>query len=197
MTVDGAKQLVAQSEKTLAGIAVADGKPLWQVPTPVEGRVYNSATPLVDGQTLMYTGQGKGTRAAKVEKQGDGFALKDLWTNDKAGTGYNTPVLKDGYLYGFSTSGNFWCLDAKTGQEAWTDGASRDRSGFGSIVDAGAALVALPSSSELTVFKPSAKGYEELARIKVSAEATYAHPVLAGKRIYVKDKETLTAWTVE
>ena len=195
MTVDGTKQVVAQTEKSLVGLAVADGKLLWQVPCPTEGRFYNSATPIVDGQTVFYTGQGKGTKAAKIGKQGDGFVANPLWTNAELGAGFSTPVLKDGFLFGLSGGGFFYCLNAQTGQAAWTDTVRRDN--FGAVLDAGSVILALPGNSELTVFKPSDKRYEELARIKLSDTPVYAHPVIAENRVFVKDRDTLTLWTVD
>ena len=47
--------------------------------------------------------------------------------------------------------------------------------------------MALPSNSELIVFKPNDKEYTELARIKVSDTPIYAHPVIAGNRIFIKE----------
>ena len=38
---------------------------------------------------------------------------------------------------------------------------------------------------------------ELLVRIKVSDTPVYAHPVIAGNRIYIKGKETLTMWAIE
>jgi hypothetical protein len=52
-------------------------------------------------------------------------------------------------------------------------------------------------SSELIVFEPSDKKFIELARFKVAATPTYAYPVVSGNRIYVKDEESLTLWTIE
>jgi len=46
-------------------------------------------------------------------------------------------------------------------------------------------------------FKPNGEKYEELARIKVADTPVYAHPVLAGNLIYVKDENTLTMFTIE
>jgi outer membrane protein assembly factor BamB len=192
----GAKQIVAQTEKSLVGVAASDGKLLWQLPAQPGGRCYNSATPIVDGQTVYYTGQGKGTKAVKVEKQADGFAAKELWSNEQLGTGFNTPVLKDGRLYGLSDQGYFFCLNAQTGQAAWTD-TSRLSSNFGAILDAGSVLLALPEKTGLIAFKPSDKQYEELARIKVSDTPIYAHPVVAGKRLFVKDQDAVTLWMLE
>jgi outer membrane protein assembly factor BamB len=195
-TVAGTKQLVTMTEKSIVGVGVADGKLLWQVPFPARGMAYNAATLIVDGDTVFYTGQGRGTKAVKIEKQGDGFAAKELWNNAEIGVQFNTPVLKDGLLYGLSDKAVFFCLDAKTGQAAWID-AVRRGGNFAASLDAGTVIVALPSNSELTVFKPSGKEYAELARIKVAGTATYAHPVIAGNRIFVRDQDTVALWTIE
>jgi hypothetical protein len=37
----------------------------------------------------------------------------------------------------------------------------------------------------------------ELARWKVSDTPIYAHPVVAGKRIFIKDRKALTAWAMD
>jgi len=104
-------------------------------------------------------------------------------------------VLKNGLLFGMSEHGSFFCLRAATGEMAWTTEGDRQR--FGSIVDAGPVVLALAADSEFIAFRPGDKKYEELARIKVSDTQTYAHPIVSGKRVFVKDKETLTLWMVE
>jgi outer membrane protein assembly factor BamB len=195
MTADGAKQVVVQTTKNLVGLAVADGKLLWQIPTVPQGRFWNSATPIVDGQTVIYTGQGKGTRAVRIEKQGDGFAAKELWCNEELGTTYNTPVLKDGLLFGLSDRGNLFCIDAKTGRTAWKDSARREN--FGAVLDVGRVLLALPSTSELVAYKPDGKAFAEVAKYKVAETPVYAHPVLSGKRVFVKDQESLALLMIE
>jgi outer membrane protein assembly factor BamB len=196
MTAADTKQIVTLTDKSVVGVAMADGKLLWQLPFPPQRRAYNAATPIVDGQTVIYMGAGRGAKAVKIEKQGDGFTATELWSNPDLAPQYNTPVLKGGLLFGMSNRGNLFCLDAKTGRTAWLDETGRDRGGFGAIVDAGPCLLALPSSSELIVYKPSAKQFEQIAAIKVSEASTYAHPVLAGNRIIVRDQETVTLYTV-
>ena len=69
--------------------------------------------------------------------------------------------------------------------------------GYGSIVDAGSFLLALTPASELIVFQPGDKAYSELARIKVAESQTYAYPVISGNRVFIKDKDSVTLWTVE
>lgn len=195
MTLDGVKTLVVHAETDLVGLAAADGKLLWQVAVPTRQRFYSSVTPIVDGQTVIYTGQGTGTKAIRIEKAGDGYAANELWSNEDVGTGYNTPVLKDGLLFGISDPGNnLFCMSAHDGKILWTDTTKYGR--FGTVIDAGSVLLALPVS-DLLVIEPSDAKYTELARYKVAQEQVYAYPIVAGNRIYVKDKDSLTLWTLE
>jgi len=196
LTVAGTKQIVTLSEKSIVGVGAADGKLLWQLPFVPAGRAYNAATPIVNGQTVIYTGAGRGTKAVKIDKQGDGFVASELWSNPDLAPQFNTPVLENGLLFGVSNAGNLFCINAETGQTAWTDATQRDRSGFAALVEAGGCLMALPSNSELIVFKPTDKQFEEVAQIKVAQTPTYAHPVIAGNRIIVKDQDAVTMWTL-
>jgi outer membrane protein assembly factor BamB len=195
MTVDGTKQLVTPTEKSLLAIGLADGKLLWQVPFAPQ---YNNGTPIIDGQTVIFSGEGVGTEALKVEKQGDGFAAKELWKKKESANRFNTPVLKDGLLFGLTPAGrgtNLFCMDAKTGDVLWTD--KTPRGGCGAVLDAGSVLLALTSDSNLLAFKPSKTGYEELAKYKVADTPTWAYPVIAGNRVFVKDKDSVILWTME
>ena len=69
--------------------------------------------------------------------------------------------------------------------------------GYGSIVDAGSVLVALTPGAQLVVFEPNGKEYKQLASYKVADGGTHAYPVLSGNRIFIKDKDSVTLWTVE
>ncbi len=194
MSAEGTQQIIVQTEKNLVSLVVADGKLLWQIPSIPKERFYNSASPIVDGPMIIYTGQGEGTRALKVEKQAEGFGTKEIWSNKTIGTGYNTPVMKEGLLFGVSDKGNFFCLNAQTGQEAWTDTNQIDR--FVEILDAGPVLMALSSKSELIVFQPDAAKYHEIVRYKVSDTPVYAYPIISGNRLLIKDQDSVTLRTI-
>ena len=195
MNVENTKMIVEQTKKNIVSVAVANGALLWKIPTPAERRFYNSATPIVNGQIVIFTGQGNGTKSVKIQKEGNNFITKALWSNEELGTAYNTPVLKDGWLFGLSDRGKLYCMNANTGKTVWID--DTDYKNFGAILDAGSVMLALPSNSELIAFKPDEKKYTELAHIKVADTPTYAHPVISGKRIFVKDEETLAMLLVE
>jgi outer membrane protein assembly factor BamB len=132
-------------------------------------------------------------RALQIEKQGDGFAAKELWKGESPNQ-FNTPVLKDGLLFGLSGRRSFFCMNAQAGDVLWTDTIQRGE--CGAVLDAGSVLLALTSDAELVAFKPSNKEYTELARIKVADTPTWAYPIIAGHRVFVKDRETLTLWTL-
>lgn len=251
LTADGTKMVIAEMDKKILGLAVKDGKVLWETAFAVPGRGYNAATPMVDGNVLYYGGSGRPTTAVKIVKEGDTFVAKQLWQNEEINLQFNTPVLKSGTLFGLSATNDFFAI-TKDGKTAWSSPASPQaaaanpppanppqatggeptgtnapalargndggpgregrggpggqggrggrgggRGGYAQIVDAGSVLLALTPASELVAFQPSEKAYTEVARIKVSSTPTYAYPVVSGKRIFVKDKDDVTLFTVE
>ena len=193
----GKEMIVSPTEKSIIGVDLSDGKLLWKIPFVPQRRAYNAATPIVHGNMVIFTGAGRGTKAVKIEKQGEEFLANELWANADLSVQFNTPVLKQDLLYGYTNTGSLFCIDALNGQTAWTDTIKHDRSGFAAILDVGTVVMALPSSSELIVFKPVKEGYSELAKIKVADTPTYASPVLAGNRVYIKDELTITLWKIQ
>ena len=95
--------------------------------------------------------------------------------------------------------------DAKGGRRGGQGGAGRGRGrggrrgggrGYGSVVSAGPVLMGLTPAAELVIYEPSSASFKELARYKVADGQTYAYPVPLGNRIYIKDKNSLTMWTL-
>jgi len=239
MSVDGAKYVVAQTEAKMLALALTDGKLMWETPFAGSGRSYNAATPIVNGQTIIYSGSGRGATAVQLQKEGSGFAAQPLWKNADNSVKFDSPVLKDGFLYGITGRNDLFCLNAADGQTVWTSpvtppapgatpvpagdnpqrgpvpgfgpgsgpggggmrgGGGRGgggREGYGSVVDAGPVLLALTPASQLIAFAPGGSAYAELARIKVADSPTYAYPVVSGKRIFIKDQDSVTLWIVE
>ena len=224
LTLDGVTYVVAETDTKIVALGLADGKLAWETPFAVQGRGYNAATPIVDGQTLIYAGSGRGVTAVKVEKQGGALAAKELWKNPDNSVQFDSPVLKDGFVYGLSAGNDLFCLNAQDGKTAWTaplaapaaagaeappaqPGAGAGRGGrgggmrgggggFGSIADAGTVLMALTPASELVVFEPNPKAYAEVARVKVAGTPTHAYPVVSGKRIFIKDQDSVALLAV-
>jgi len=58
----------------MVGLNAADGKLMWEIPY-TQGR-YNSASPIVEGATLIIAGPGTGLTAFKMKKDGDKLVKK-------------------------------------------------------------------------------------------------------------------------
>jgi len=195
MTITGQKHLIVQTEKNLVALNFTDGKVLWQVSATPSQRFYNCSSPCIDGNKIYFTGQGTGIKGIEVIRQGDQFVTRELWSNTEVGAKWNTPVLVDGYLYGFSDQKRAYCVNASNGQTGWIDNTVN--SDFATISDCGNLLIALPSTGSLLVFKPDPKAYTEVAKYKVAETAVYSFPVIAGTTIYVKDAESLMAYSIK
>jgi hypothetical protein len=247
MSAEGAKFVIAQTESKMLALALADGKLVWETPFAVQGRGYNAATPVVNGQTIIYSGSNRGTTAVKLEKEGDGFTAKPLWKNADMSVQFNSPVSKDGFVYGITGRNELFCLNAANGQTVWTTplappapggapappgenpprgpgpgpdagpgpgpgpggpggggmrgggrrGGGMRGGGYGTVVDAGSVLFALTPAAQLIAFAPGGSAFTELARIKVSDSPTQAYPIISGQRIFIKDQDSVTLWTLK
>ena len=193
-TIEGVKQLVTLTSKGAVGVALADGKLLWEFAFAPTGMAYNAATPIVDGTTVIISGQGRGTKALKIAKEGEAMKATELWANP-LGVQFCTPLLKDGALYAISDKGNLFCIDAKDGKAGWTDSVKLGN--YGAVLDAGTAILALPNNAQLLALKPDKTAYTELAKYKAGDGATFACPAVSGNRIFVKDGDSLILWTLE
>ena len=197
MTVDGTQTVIAETAANVVGLDAAEGKLLWKSAYPVTGgRGYNSSTPIVEGQTVIFSGSNRGTRALKIEKKGDEYTAKEAWSNKDQSALYNTPVLKGGSMFGLTSADSLFCVSAETGKTAWTEPLAGGR-GYGNVVDAGTVLLALPPTGQLTVFESNDKEFKKIASYKVGAGKTYAYPIATGNRIFVKDADSVILWTVE
>ena len=150
----------------------------------------------MEGDTVIYSGSGRGTSAVKIEKPGDAVAAREVWSVKDIGVQFDTPIVKNGLVFGISDRDMLFCINPQASQTAWTMRTDGGR-GYGSVVDAGSVLLALTPAATLRVFEPSDKEYKELASYKVADGGTYAYPVVSGKRIFIKDKDAVTLWTVE
>ncbi len=196
LTIDDTKQIVTLTEKSIVGVNCADGKLLWQRPFAPAGRSYNAATPIIAGSTVIYTGAGRGTTAINIQKQDDGFVTQEVWTNPDVDTQYNTPVLENGLLFGLNRTGKLFCLNAQNGKTAWIDDTQRGSGGFGTIVDAGSCLMALPNNGELTVYQPNGSQFSLIKTYKIADSETYGYPVLSGNRLWIKDQDSVALWVI-
>ncbi len=194
MNIQGRKQLVVMTEKSMLALDLNEGKLLWQIPAAPAQRFYNSVSPVVDGNRIFFTGQGTGTKAIEVSLQNGSYTTRELWSNNETGSKWNTPVLKDGSLYGFSDQRRIFCIDAASGKTNWTDNATT--SDFSTLLDCGTVLTGSTSTGNLIVFKPDRTKFSGVISYKVADTPVYSYPVIAGNNIFVKDAGSLMLYRI-
>lgn len=195
-SLEGTKQAVTLTDKSVIGIATDSGKLLWSMPFPDEWNE-NIITPIVYQNSIILSGVRKGTLAIKVAKQGDKWATQQLWHNKDVAMYMSSPVLIGDLLFGLSSKrkGQFFCLDPKTGSVLWaTEGREGDNA---AVLATGDLIFFLTTDANLTVAKRSDKKLESIARYSVADSSTWAHPVFMGKQVLVKDDANLSLWSLE
>ncbi len=194
--LEGARQIVTMTDKSVIGVESKTGKFLWRMPWPDEWNE-NIVTPILYKNLLIFSGVRKGTVAAQLAKNGAEWTAKQVWHNPEIAMYMNSPVLEGDHLFGMSSKrkGQYFCLEAATGKVLWT---TEGREGGGAaILNTKGALLILTSDANLIVTKKSAKGFEQVAKYSVADSATHAHPVALGKRLLVKDDASIALLAVE
>ena len=189
-TIGGVRQVVTLSESFLVGVSADTGQLLWQVPFTTSW-VQNAVTPIVTGDTVVYSGLDHPLRAIRLARGASGWTTSPVWANDEVAAYMSTPVLEGGRLYGFShrKRGQFFCLDAATGRTVWlSEGRQGDNA---ALVSAAGALFALTTGSELLALPLKGAGFAPVRRWPVAESPTWAHPVVTGAGVLVKDKTQL------
>jgi outer membrane protein assembly factor BamB len=195
VTLEGERQVVTLTDKSVIGVSLSSGKLLWKLAHPDEWNE-NIVTPVLYGKMLIVSGVRQGTRAIRVTKDKE-WNVSEVWRNQKIAMYMSSPVIDGDYLYGLSNlrKGQFFCLDARTGNVLW---ATEGREGASaSVIDAGKVLFFLTSEAELIVTAKSAKSFEQVARYTVADSPTYSHPVFSGNRVLIKDASSLALWAFE
>jgi outer membrane protein assembly factor BamB len=167
---------------------------LWERPYTTE-YAQNIITPVRYGDTLIVSGYQKPLVAFRVTRQNNQWATEQAWENADVSLYMSDAVLLGDTLVGFSQrrSGQFFGLDARTGKTLWTSDARQGTNA--AIVTAGDFWFALVDDGELLVSRGDARAFEPLKRYTVATSATWAQPVIAGNRVFVKDVSTLMLWT--
>src|SRR5262245_5465372 len=194
--LEGERQVVTLTDKSIIGISINSGALLWKVAHPDEWNE-NIVTPVLHEKTLIISGVRQGTRALRVSRDGDRWTTTQLWHNPKIAMYLSSPVLDGDYLYGLSElrKGQLFCLNARTGDVLWT---TEGRDGLtAAILHATKLIFLLTDDADLIIANKSTKGFEQVARYKVADSPTWSCPVILGRQILVKDASALTLWSLE
>jgi outer membrane protein assembly factor BamB len=192
--IAGTRQIVTQSQRAVIGVSLADGQLLWQLPFTTEYD-QNITTPVVVGDLVVFGGVNKPTTAIRIGRSRSKWQTTEAWRNADLPMYMSSPVQSGGYLFGLTTRnrGQFFCLDARTGQTAWTTkGREGENAAF---VTTPGLVMAVTTEGELVVFRDTSKQFDLVKRYTVAESPVWAHPAVTGRGVVIKDAETLAYWT--
>jgi len=189
----GVEQIVTQSQEKIIGVSLADGSELWQIPFST-AYVQNIVTPIVFGDLLVFSGLQKGTFALRLKEANGRWSTEEVWNNSAVSSYMSSPVLEGNSLFGFShyKKGQLFCLDARSGETLWTGPGRQGESA--ALILSKQLLFVLDTDAEFLVYQNSSEGLRPVAEHTIADSPTWAHPVVLGSRVLIKDVRNLTLW---
>jgi outer membrane protein assembly factor BamB len=184
----GVEQLLLATEKGLTAFQPAHGDILWQHSWPLGGDMARVVQPTLvgDGDVLIGTSFGVGTRRVQVRRAGDRWETQEVWTTHAIKPYFNDLVVHGDHLYGFDNS-FLTCVSLADGKAKW-----RER-GYGSgqvllLADQDLLLV-LAETGEVALVEASPEGHKEVGRFQAIEGKTWNHPVVAHGKLFVRNGE--------
>jgi outer membrane protein assembly factor BamB len=192
----GQLQVVTLTLNHFLGVSASTGRLLWSLPCR-EIHSENCATPVRYDDLLIFAGRKEPPRAIRLERSTSGITPTEVWKGDGPTLYMSSPVLAGNLLFGLSErrQGQFFCLDAETGKTLWESAGRLESSA--AILNAVSVWLVLTTKGKLIVVKPSGSGYEPIAEYRVSDTSTWAHPVVLGNRILIKDQNSLRSLRID
>lgn len=194
--IQGVRQYIQLTDKSVAGVAAKDGKLLWKAPRRGETAVI--PTPIyANGEVYVTSGYGAGCNLFKVAK-GSPFTATQVYAN-KVMVNHHGGVVKLGdYLYGYSDSKGWTCQNFKTGEAVWQEKGKLDK---GSVTAADGHLYCREESENgvVALLEATPKGFVEKGRFTPPARSgkkSWPHPAIAGGRLYLRDQDVLLCYNV-
>jgi outer membrane protein assembly factor BamB len=197
----GVRQYVQTLEKTLVSVDAGTGAVLWQYDKALSSMGATIPSPIIQGDLLYASGNGKGGSTAKIKKTDDGKVVAEqVYFSPKLPTAIGGSVVTGGLLFG-TTSSALLCVDFKSGELKWEEKAL----GAASLCVADGRLYLHGENGEVALVEPSAAGYREKGRFTPPAqpkrlnqmEKAWAYPVVAGGRLYIRDQGSLWCYDVK
>lgn len=189
-TLHGKPQLLVQTRTRLAGVNPDDGAVLWD--QKIEAfRGMNILTPVVFDNTILISSYGGKTLQFKVDQTQGRFTITKAWENRTQGY-MCSPVLINDHAYLLGRNKRFTCISLATGETKWT--TDKSYSDYWSLVAQGDRILALDQRGILYFIHASPEGFKLIDERKIAQQDTWAHLVVAGDEIYIRERNALSAF---
>ena len=191
--IGGVRTVMTLTSSAGVGVRASDGKLMWRNRSAANGTA-NATTPVFSNNTVFYTssyGTG-GALLALTPQSGEVRAQEVYFTRDMQNH-HGGVIVLGSTLYGFHNS-IMAALDLPTGKSLW-----RNRSvGKGAISYADGRFYILSEDHVMGLAEATPAGYREFGRFSIAdlGWPSWAHPVVSGGRLYIRNQGTLLAYDV-
>jgi len=176
------------------GVRASDGKLMFRYPNAANN-VANITTPVFfDNKVFFTSAYDTGGGLVNLTAQNGEVKATEAYFTRNMKNHHGGVILHNGYLYGFNDS-ILTCLEFATGKQMW-----RDRSvGKGALTFADGKLYLQSENNVVGLAEASPDAYKELGRFQIADKGlpSWAHPVVSGGRLYVRNQDTLTAYDIK
>lgn len=192
--VGGVRTIMNFTSSAAVGVRADDGKLMWQYKNAANGTA-NCTTPVfADNKVFFSSAYGTGGALLGLSAQGgEEVKAQEIYFTKDMMNHHGGMVLVNGYLYGFSNS-VLTCLEFATGKKMWVNRSV----GKGSLTYADGMLFMLGEDHVVGLAEASPTEYKEKGRFTINdlGKNSWAHPVVAGGKMYIRDQNTLTCYDV-
>jgi outer membrane protein assembly factor BamB len=190
---EGVPQAIVFNARGGLAVDARTGRRLWTY-NRASNPTANVATPIARGNRVFFSSDyGTGGGLVELAASGQNITAREVYFTREMRNHHASSVLIGEHLYGFSTN-ILTAMQFNTGQVAW-----RDRSvGKGSVIFADDRLYLFSEQGVVGLAEANSAGYREHGRfqLQTGARPTWAHPVVANGKLFLRDQDTLYAYDV-
>lgn len=197
----GRRQLIVWTGESVTSLVPATGEVLWRERL-VTNTNYSTATPVTEKDALLISG-------FMLELRRDAAQATPLWPKSRVVdrrvlSNTSTPLLQGDYLYSAKSSGEFVCLESRTGEQVWvTEKPTALKQGASiHLTPHGNAVWLFTDEGNLIRARLTPKGYEELGRAPLleptspfaGKRLAWVPPAFANRHVFARnDNEVVCA----
>ena len=182
------------ANQSVFGVSLTEGKPLWSYKAPANGTANCCAAIVEDNFVFASSSYGVGGGLAKITGAGSTQVAEEVYFEKKMSCHHGGIVKVGDYMYS-AGAGPLICMEFNTGKIAWQSRSA----GKGSLCVADGMLYILGEGHEVALAEATPEGYREHGRFQVKGHGrpAWAHLIVTGGRMYIRDQESLTAYDVQ
>ena len=191
--IGGLRQIVQFARESVFGVDARSGEFLWKYSSAANGTA-NAFTPIVfEDHVFVSSGYGTGTGVAKIQTSGGKQAAGEAYFLKKLQSHHGGAVRIGDYVYS-NGGGTLLCVNFRTGKIAWEARSV----GKGTLTVADGMLYVLSENHQVALAEANPEEYVEHGRFRIEGHGrpSWAHPVVAGGRLYLRDQGSLTAYNL-